>query len=48
VVWASDLTLVQGLTEPAKPGHDAWASNNTYRARDLRRMALVAVFAGSR
>jgi hypothetical protein len=46
VVWASDLTLVQGSTEPAEPWHDAWASNNTYWARDLRWMALVAVFAG--
>lgn len=46
VVWASNLTLVQGLTEPAEPWHDEWASNNTYWARDLRWMALVAVVAG--
>jgi hypothetical protein len=46
VVWASNLTLVQGSTEPVKLWHDTWASNNSYWARDLRWMALVTVFAG--
>jgi hypothetical protein len=40
VLWACTLTLVQG------PGVDVVASNNSYWARDLRWMALVAVFVG--
>jgi hypothetical protein len=46
VVWAWSLALLQPLTEPAKPWHDAVAENNTYWARDVRWMAIVAVFAG--
>jgi hypothetical protein len=46
LVWASNLTLLQRLTEPAKPWHDEWAENNTYWARDLRWTVLVAIVAG--
>jgi len=45
VLWAYGLTVLQPLAEPAKPWHDAWASNNTYWARDVRWMALVVIFA---
>jgi hypothetical protein len=46
VLWASNLTLLQRLTEPAKPWRDVWAENNTYWARDLRWTVLVAIVAG--
>ncbi|GIJ63469.1 hypothetical protein Vau01_109850 [Virgisporangium aurantiacum] len=46
IVWASNLTMLQRLTEPAKPWRDEWAENNTYWARDLRWTVLVAVVAG--
>lgn len=45
VVWALGLTMLQPRTEPAKPWHDVVAGNNTYWARDLRWMALLAVLA---
>ena len=40
LLWAYALTVVQPATEPA-PG--VWAENNTYWARDVRWMAIVAV-----
>ncbi|MER7282143.1 hypothetical protein ABT369_47715 [Dactylosporangium sp. NPDC000244] len=40
VFWAVGLTRLQSLTEPV--GEEV-ASNNTYWARDLRWMAIVAV-----
>jgi hypothetical protein len=41
-LWAYDLTILQPGTEPAKPWAAAVAENNTYWARDLRVMAIVA------
>lgn len=41
-MWAINLTVIQRLTEPTKPWHDKVGENNTYWARDLRFMTLVA------
>ncbi|MFC7548108.1 hypothetical protein [Plantactinospora sp. GCM10030261] len=44
--WAVGLTELQALTEPLGPWSERLASNNTYWARDLRFMAIVAALAG--
>ncbi|WP_344407698.1 hypothetical protein, partial [Dactylosporangium fulvum] len=41
-LWSINLTLV----DPAESSPDAFASNNSYWARDLRIMAVVAALAG--
>ncbi|MEV0811022.1 hypothetical protein [Micromonospora sp. NPDC050200] len=46
VVWAVGLTILQPLTEPIGPWPEQFAGNNTYWARDLRFLAVVAVVLG--
>lgn len=46
VLWAIDLTVLEPAAEPSKSLPDGLAQNNTYWARDLRVMALVAVLGG--
>jgi hypothetical protein len=43
VIWAINLTTLQPGTELAKPWHDTAVGTDTYWARDLRWMAMVAV-----
>ncbi|GAA5202274.1 hypothetical protein GCM10023322_83910 [Rugosimonospora acidiphila] len=44
-LWVIDLTMVQPLTEPAKPWHHLTVGNNAYWARDLRWLAIFAAIA---
>jgi hypothetical protein len=46
LLWTVGLTVFQPLTEPVKPWHDEWASNNTYWARDLRFASIVVIVLG--
>lgn len=46
VLWAVDLTILEPLTEPSRHLPDGLAENNTYWARDLRVMAIVAALGG--
>lgn len=46
VLWAVGLAVLQPGTEPTKPWHEVWASNNSYWARDIRWMAIAVVLGG--
>ncbi|MGC4809025.1 hypothetical protein ACLQ29_00655 [Micromonospora sp. DT228] len=46
VLWAFGVTVLQPLTEPIGPWSERLPGNNTYWARDLRFMAIIAVALG--
>ncbi|MDG4808107.1 hypothetical protein O7634_15230 [Micromonospora sp. WMMD1120] len=46
VVWAFGMTVWQPLTEPIGPWSERLPGNNTYWARDLRFLAIMAVAVG--
>ncbi|MFG1839478.1 hypothetical protein ACGFH8_13690 [Micromonospora sp. NPDC049175] len=46
VLWAFGVTVLQPLTEPIGPWSERLPGNNTYWARDLRFMAIMAVALG--
>ncbi|SCG68182.1 hypothetical protein GA0070614_4356 [Micromonospora coxensis] len=46
VLWAVGMTVLQPLTEPVGPWSETLPGNNTYWARDLRFLAILAVAAG--
>ncbi|MEU7608881.1 hypothetical protein [Micromonospora sp. NPDC049204] len=46
VLWAFGVTVLQPLTEPIGPWSERLPGNNTYWARDLRFLAIMAVAVG--
>ncbi|MFG2051341.1 hypothetical protein ACGFIW_28410 [Micromonospora sp. NPDC048935] len=46
VLWAVGMTVWQPLTEPIGPWSERLPGNNTYWARDLRFLAIIAVTLG--
>ncbi|MGB2567617.1 hypothetical protein ACPFP2_04070 [Micromonospora citrea] len=46
VLWAVGMTVLQPLTEPIGPWSETLPGNNSYWARDLRFLAILAVAAG--
>ncbi|MEV4479037.1 hypothetical protein [Micromonospora coxensis] len=46
VLWAVGATVLQPLTEPIGPWSETLPGNNTYWARDLRFLAILAIAAG--
>ncbi|MFF5171509.1 hypothetical protein ACFY3U_02600 [Micromonospora sp. NPDC000089] len=46
LLWAVGMTVLQPLTEPLGPWSERLAGNNTYWARDLRFLAILAAVIG--